>query len=116
MTGAMLGYRPTWTGGDLALPNNRMFLGILVTERSLHFGTFAIYDMVNLFLLNIRWPISLHCQGSMLVGMFALELGRGGGEVTFVGVVIFGTVPIHDYTVPLTHVLYVLVCAEMRNE
>jgi hypothetical protein len=53
MIGAMLSCRPTETGGDLALPSNRKFLRMLVMERSLHRATFAICDVVSLFLLRI---------------------------------------------------------------
>jgi hypothetical protein len=53
MLGAILGCRPTETGGDLALPNNRKFLRMLVIERSLHCATFAICDVVSLLLLYI---------------------------------------------------------------
>lgn len=49
----MVGGRPTRTGGDLALPNNLIFLRILVAERSLHFAAWAICDIVSAFLLHI---------------------------------------------------------------
>jgi hypothetical protein len=44
----MIASRPAGTEGDLALPNNRMFLRMLVMERSLHFATFTIWDVVSL--------------------------------------------------------------------
>ena len=53
MIGAILRCQPTETGGDLALPNNRKFLRMLVIERSLHCASFAICDVVSLFLLHI---------------------------------------------------------------
>lgn len=48
----MFGGRPAEIG-DLTLPNSRMFLWIFVIERSVHFATFAICDVINLFLLRI---------------------------------------------------------------
>jgi len=45
--------------GELGLPNNRMFLRMLVIERSLHFASFAICDIVRLFLLLIMCIIML---------------------------------------------------------
>lgn len=55
MIGAILRCRPTGTGRDLALPNNRKFLRMLEIERLLHCATFAfaICDVASLFLLNI---------------------------------------------------------------
>lgn len=44
---------PVGTGGDLESPNTRMFLRMLVTERSLHLATFAICEMASLFLLSV---------------------------------------------------------------
>jgi hypothetical protein len=53
MLGTILDCRPTETGGHLALPNNRKILRMLEIERSLHCATFAICDVVSLFLLHI---------------------------------------------------------------
>ena len=69
MTGAMLGCRPTWTGGDLALPNNKMFLRMLVIEPHYTFATFAICDVVSPFLLRIIWTIILRYQGSIFLAI-----------------------------------------------
>ena len=52
MIGAMLGCRPTETGGDLTRPNNCKFLRMLVIECSLHCAIFAICAVVSLFLLH----------------------------------------------------------------
>lgn len=58
----------------------------------------------NLTLLKV--DISCHfVRGWMLL---VLELGMSGRENDMVGVVIFGSVLIHDLIIPLTHVLYVL--------
>lgn len=43
---------PVGTGGDLESPKSRMFLPMLVTERSLHLATFAIWEVVSLFPLS----------------------------------------------------------------
>ena len=62
--GVMLGGRPAGTGGALAVPNNRKFLRIWVTERSVHFALPAICAVVNFFLLCIIWTIISRCQDS----------------------------------------------------
>jgi hypothetical protein len=59
----MLGGRPARIGGDLALPNNRIFLQIFAIERSLHFAALAICDVVK-FPLHIIWTMNLRCDGS----------------------------------------------------
>ncbi|KAL5362014.1 hypothetical protein BJX96DRAFT_153267 [Aspergillus floccosus] len=65
MTGAgAVDDRPTWTTGELALPNNLIFPRILVTESSLHFAAWATYDVVSLFLLYTIRTIMLRCQES----------------------------------------------------
>jgi hypothetical protein len=45
ITGVIFDGRPSGTGGNLALPNNRKFFRMLVTEHSLHFATLAIWDL-----------------------------------------------------------------------
>ena len=52
MTFVILDGRPGAIGGDLALPNNRIFFRMLVTDRSLHFATLAICGVVSFFLLH----------------------------------------------------------------
>jgi hypothetical protein len=47
-----------------------MFFRTLVIERSLHFATFAICDVVSLFLLRIIWTVILRCQGSVFLAIF----------------------------------------------
>lgn len=59
----MLGGGPGGIVGELGLPNNRIFLRMLVIERSLHFASLAICDVVSLFLLLIMCKIMLRCQG-----------------------------------------------------
>ena len=51
--GVMLGGRPAGTGGALAVLNNRKFLRICVTERSVHLAIPAICAVVDFFLLCI---------------------------------------------------------------
>jgi hypothetical protein len=73
MIGAILGCRPTETGGDLALPNSRKFLHMLVIERSLHCATCAICEVVSLFLLHMNNHLTL--PGIDVSGHFARGLG-----------------------------------------
>lgn len=49
--------------GELGLPNNRMYLRMLMIERSLHFASLAICDIVSLFLLLIMCIIMLRWEG-----------------------------------------------------
>lgn len=64
VTGVMLGGGPGVIVGELGLPNNLIFLRVLVIERSLHFARLAICDIVSLFLLIILCTIILYCQES----------------------------------------------------
>ena len=108
ITGVMLGGGPGGIVGELGLPNNLMFLRTLVIERSLHFASLAICDVVSLFLLIIMCTIILRCHGFrfrailqhfrrlIVVWFGTLVLGR---TTTWAGVVIFGSVIIHNNTV-----------------
>lgn len=48
---------------ELGLPNNRIFLFMLVIERSLYFASLANCDGVSLFMLLFMCTITLRCQG-----------------------------------------------------
>ena len=55
----MLGGGPGGIVGELGLLNSRIFLRTLVIERSLHFASLAICDVVSHFLLLIMCTIIL---------------------------------------------------------
>lgn len=58
----MHGACPVRIWGDLAVLNCCMFLRIFVIERSEHFASLAICDVVSVFLLCIIWAIIVCCQ------------------------------------------------------
>ena len=108
MTGAIVGCRPTETGGDLTLPNNRRFLRIFVIERSLHYAhlchlrcsesALTTYRMDNHLTLP-RIDVSSHFVSDL--GDCCCQVGRRSANNTMVEVAIFGhvTVHLHVYTV-----------------
>jgi hypothetical protein len=64
-----------WPGGivgELGLLNNRMFLRILVLERSLHFASLAIGDVVSLPLLLYHAYNHLKLPGIQFLPHFAM--------------------------------------------
>lgn len=74
MIGVILRCRPTEAKGDLALPTKRKFLRIFVMERSLHYATFTICDVVSLILLHIISTIILRCQDSIFFAILLVGL------------------------------------------
>lgn len=57
----VVGQEGLW--GEFGLPNNRIFSLMLVIEHSLQFASFAICDVVRLFLLVIMCTIIWRCRG-----------------------------------------------------
>ena len=67
----MLSGGPGGIVGELGLLNNRMFLRILVLERSLHFASLAICDVVSLPLLLYHVYNHLTLPGIQFLRHFA---------------------------------------------